>query len=96
MTALVSFASLPLAVEQLVSRETSVSIPQPYSQPKLNEINQLAYAIIKEGLFDLSARDIGFLGNMAKTGGDISGRQRKWLKDLCKNHLGFDFDEEKI
>ena len=90
---LVPFASLPLAVEKLISREVHSGIPQAYSQPKLNEINQMSYAILKEGLFDLSARDIGFLGNMAKTGGDISAAQRKYLKDLCKKHLGFDFDE---
>jgi len=92
-TNLVEFTSLPNAVDKLISRKVASNIPQPYCQPRLNDVNQMAYAIIKEGLLDLSAREIGFLGNMTKTSGDITIRQRKWLKGLCKKHLGFDFDE---
>lgn len=95
-TALVPMSKLPKAVKELRTKKRLPMIPQPMTQPDLNDINQLAYAIIKEGLYDLSAKDLSFLGSMAKTSGDISKAQRKYLKDLCIRHLGYDFDEELL
>lgn len=92
-TALVPMSKLPKAVKDIRTKKRLPVIPQPMTQPDLNDINQLAYAIIKEGLYELSAKELSFLGSMAKTAGNISKAQRKYLQDLCVKHLGYDFDE---
>lgn len=92
-TALIPASQISTAVKEIRTMKRIPVIPAPHTQPELNDINQLAYAILKEGLYELSAKEISFMGSMAKTAGDISKAQRKWLKDLCKKHLGYDFDE---
>lgn len=93
MPNLVPFSSIRGAVAEISSGDRRPVIPVSNLQPELNDINQLAYSIIKEGLYELTAKDISFLGSMAKTAGNLSVKQRKYLKDLCKRHLGYDFDE---
>lgn len=71
----------------------SLALPPAGGPTELNPINIAAYTIIKEGMFDLKPREMGFLGNMTKANA-VTKKQRKYLCDLFLKHVGYDLDEE--
>lgn len=73
----------------------SLALPPAGGPTELNAINIAAYTVIKEGMFDLKPREMSFLGNMTKANA-ITNKQRKYLVDLFKTHVGYDLDEEVV
>jgi hypothetical protein len=71
----------------------SLALPPAGGPTELNAINIAAYTIIKEGMFDLKPREMGFLGNMTKANA-VTKKQRKYLCDLFLKHVGYSLYEE--
>ena len=70
----------------------TLAIPPAGGPTELNAINIAAYTVIRDGMFDLKPREMGFLGNMTKANA-VTKKQRKYLLDLFKTHVGYDLDE---
>lgn len=95
MTNLVPYTAgnLQVITKGVSERSYSLSLPAAGGPTELNAINIAAYAVIKEGMFDLKPREMSFLGNMTKANA-VTKKQRKYLLDLFKTHVGYDLDEE--
>jgi hypothetical protein len=89
----------PKAVQEATTRVTlgdrRLVIEADGGPTQLNDINIAAYTLLKEVLFQLRPNEIQFLGGMTKVN-SISQRQRKWLRDLLKKHLGINLDDEPL
>jgi len=83
------------AVRDVYRRTEVLNIPKDGGPHNLNHINLAAYLLLKECLYELAPKEIGFLGNLTKVN-SVSLRQRAWLKALLKKHLSIDIDGEGI
>lgn len=86
--------SINNAVDEVLERKRSISLPLDEKPIGLNDINILSYTIIEEALYDLKPSELSFVAQMANTA-SISDRQRNWLKKIAINYLGLDVDAEK-
>jgi hypothetical protein len=78
-------------VAEVTTGKYKLQVPSADGPNELNDINLAAYAILKEALFQLTQKEAGFVGQMVRTNA-VSVKQRRWLKDLFKRHIGYDFD----
>ena len=69
-----------------MTSENRPELPAPNGPFHVNEINRTAYAIIHHATFELTPREINFLGNMCSANA-LTPKQHKWLNDLAKLHL---------
>lgn len=91
--ALIKFhpAVVAACVADVSTGKYKLDVPDADGPHELNDINLAAYAILKDALFQLSQKEAGFVGQMVRANA-VSVKQRKWLKDLFKKHIGYDFD----
>lgn len=83
--------SISNAIDEVMSRKRSITLPLDEKPIGLNDINVLSYCILREALDELKPGELSFVAQMANTA-SISDRQRNWLKKIAIHYLGFDVD----
>jgi hypothetical protein len=81
-------------ITDIVTGAYSPKLPDVNGPHELNDINKCAYALLHEKTRYLTPREIGFLGNMTKAN-SLTKKQKKWLTDLMKKHLGVSITDEE-
>ena len=90
--ALVPFDDRRVVVREVIQNRRHLTVT---NEPILNDANIAAYATLKEGLMDLTPKQVSFLGNMTKAG-SISAKQCKYLSDLFELHVGLPLNGETL
>jgi len=86
--------SINNAVDEVLNRTRSISLPLDEKPIGLNDINILSYTIIEEALYDMKPSELSFVAQMANTA-SISDRQRNWIKKIAINYIGIDVDAKQ-
>jgi len=96
-TSLVKFT--PDAIKQAVAdtedRKRIICVPGDECPLGLNDINVVAYTVLKNALFELKPKELQFVAQMARTS-SITARQRKWLKSIAIVYVGVDIDAAPV
>lgn len=93
MTNLIPYnsANVSVIINGIIEGEYKLELPPVNGPHELNEINLAAKAILRAALDDLTPYELSFVANMGKVNG-VTKKQRKWLCDLFKKHVGYELD----